>query len=51
MNDLRPVVKFVGLCLLDSVWRVCARLPWSRQSQHDAWRSGYMAGLKDGLSR
>ncbi len=51
MTDLRPFAKLVGLCVRDSVLRAAARLPWSRQSQHDAWRSGYVAGLKDGLRR
>jgi hypothetical protein len=46
-------VLFAALGLLDKVvTRLAARcLPWTSRSQHDAYRHGYVDGVRDGYER
>lgn len=42
------LVQAVAFVAARRLHRLAARvLPWSDRSQHDAWRAGYLEGLRD----
>ncbi len=47
-RSTEQLVQSVAFVVARRLHRLAARaLPWSDRSQHDAWRAGYLEGLRD----
>lgn len=51
-RDTEQLIEAVAFVVTRRVYRGAALLlPWSGRSQHDAWRAGYLEGLRDGAGQ
>ncbi len=50
-RDTEQLIQAVAYVAARRLHRIAAAvLPWSDRSQHDAWRAGYLEGLRDALT-